>query len=373
LGEKLVKNIQTENKNNKVLTERLELEWSSIKYTFSKRSLVFFSFGMPIIGSLIYLFLNLSFNSWITEIFIKQVSYLLKLIFNIEANIVIIPDQITIYLPDPSHSGRVLTVCYGAEVISIFVGIILATPSSHSRKTGINMIWRKAKIIIVIILSTYLSYLIRMTLMLGFVNYGMPMHIIHDSSYYLITLVSFIIILYALRRFLPEFIISLHYIRYLISNKENNNPVNEKIKTKNNKIKELTIERKEIYYPLLGIAVCTSILYLVILFLSVYGQEIFYITVNPYKMIFPLLLALIFLISRYLLGMVKGLTKLELTIPILSLSLIGCLFFFISILAYFLVSDILNGLTFLIYVTSVIFIYGFFHKEVKNYLLIKIV
>jgi hypothetical protein len=365
LGEKLVKNIQTENKNNKVLTERLELEWSSIKYTFSKRSLVFFSFGMPIIGSLIYLFLNLSFNSWITEIFIKQVSYLLKLIFNIEANIVIIPDQITIYLPDPSHSGRVLTVCYGAEVISIFVGIILATPSSHSRKTGINMIWRKAKIIIVIILSTYLSYLIRMTLMLGFVNY--------DSSYYLITLVSFIIILYALRRFLPEFIISLHYIRYLISNKENNNPVNEKIKTKNNKIKELTIERKEIYYPLLGIAVCTSILYLVILFLSVYGQEIFYITVNPYKMIFPLLLALIFLISRYLLGMVKGLTKLELTIPILSLSLIVCLFFFISILAYFLVSDILNGLTFLIYVTSVIFIYGFFHKEVKNYLLIKIV
>jgi len=148
LGEKLVKNIQTENKNNEVLSERLELQWSGIKYTFSKRSLIFFSFGMPIFGSLIYLFLNLSFNSWVTVMFIKQISYLLDLIFNIEARVVINPDLIAIYLPNPSQSGRVLTSCYGAEVISIFIGIILATSSSHDRKPEMNLIWRKTKIII---------------------------------------------------------------------------------------------------------------------------------------------------------------------------------------------------------------------------------
>ncbi|GAG90045.1 unnamed protein product, partial [marine sediment metagenome] len=35
MGEKLVKNIQPENKNNEALPERLELQWSGIKYTFS--------------------------------------------------------------------------------------------------------------------------------------------------------------------------------------------------------------------------------------------------------------------------------------------------------------------------------------------------
>ena len=373
MGEKLVKNIQTENKNNEVLPERLELQWSGIKYTFSKCSLIFFSFGTPILGSLIFLFLNMSFNSWVTAMFIKQVSYLLDIIFNIETNVVINPDLIAIYLPNPSVSGIVLPVCYGAEVISIFIGIILATPSSRDPKPRINIIWRKTKIIILTILSTYLSYMFRMVLMLAFVNNGLPMHIIHDSSYYLITLISFIIILYILRKILPEFIISLHYIRYSISNKEINNPVIEtkKTKKKSNLIKKLTVERKELYYPLLGITVCTSILYVVILFLSFYGYGIFYITVNLYEMILPLLLALIFLISRYLFGVVKNSTKLDLILPILSLVLIVCLLFFLSILAYFLISDILNSITVVIYFTSVIFIYYFLHKEVKNYLLIK--
>ncbi len=214
-----------------------------------------------------------------------------------------------------------------------------------------------------------------MLLMLAFVHNGIPMHIIHDSSYYLITLISFIIILYVLRKILPEFIISLHYIRFLISNKEINNPGTEKIKTrkKSNVIKELTVKKKELYYPLLGTTVCTSILYAVCLFLSAYGYEIFYVIVNPYKMILPLLLALIFLINRYLLDIVKDFTKLNLIIPILFLILIVCLFFFISILAYFLVKDILNGITIAVYFTSVILIYWFFHREVKNYLLIKIV
>jgi len=377
LGEKLVKNIQTENENNEILPERLELQWSGIKYIFSNRSLIFFSFGMPILGGLVFLFLNMSYNSWITAMFIKQVSYFLDLIFNIEATVVINPDLIVIYLPDPSLSGRVLTVCYGAEVISIFIGIILATPSSHDRKPEMNIIWRKTKIIIITIFSTYLSHMFRMVLMLAFVHYGMPMHIIHDSSYYLITLVSFIIILYALRKILPEFIISLHYIRYSISNKEFNNLDTEKTKTKtktktkSNLIKELTVKRKDVYYPLFGITVCTSLLYVVSLFLYVDVYGIFYANINPYEMILPFLLALIILLSRYLLDMVKALTKLDLILPILTLILLVCLFFFISILADFLVSDILNSITVVIYVTSVIFIYYFFHKEVKNYLLIK--
>ncbi len=69
MGEKLVRNIQTEDKNNENLTERLELQWFGIKYTFSKRS-----FGMPLLGILIYLFLDMRFNSWITATFIKQIS-----------------------------------------------------------------------------------------------------------------------------------------------------------------------------------------------------------------------------------------------------------------------------------------------------------
>jgi len=328
---------------------------------------------MPILGILIYLFLNMSFNSWVTAMFSKQVSYVLDMIFNVEAMVYINPDSIIIYLPKPSFYGRVLTVCYGAEVISIFIGIVLSTPSSHNLKPKGNIIWRKIKIIIIIILSTYFSHMLRMVLMLAFVHYGMPMHIIHDSSYYLITLISFIIILYFLRKILPEFIISLNYIGYSISTKEINNPLTEKIKTKkeSNLRKEKAMERKEIYYPLLAITVCTSILYFIVLFLSFYGNSMFHITVNLYEMILPLLLALILLIGRSLLGVVKNLPKLDFKLPILSFVLTVCLFYFFSILAYFLTSDIFNYITVVIYVTTVIFIYYFFHKEVKNYLLIE--
>jgi len=80
---------------------------------------------MPILGILIYLFLNMSFNSWVTAMFSKQVSYVLDMIFNVEAMVYINPDSIIIYLPKPSFYGRVLTVCYGAEVISIFIVIVL--------------------------------------------------------------------------------------------------------------------------------------------------------------------------------------------------------------------------------------------------------
>ena len=373
MGENLVKNIQAEDENNQIRSQRLYLQWSDIKYTFSKRSLVFSYFNMLILGILIYLFLNMRFNSWVTATFIKQVSYLLDLIFNIEANMVVDPNLISIFLPNSSHSNRVMTVCYGAEVISIFVGIILATPSSHNNKPNINLIWRKTKIIIITIISTYLLYLIRMVLMLAFVQNGIPMHIIHDSSYYLITLISFTLILYSLRRFLPEFIISLHFIGYFILNKEVIIPAAEKINKKKNSnfIFDLTVEKKELYYPLLGITVCTSLLYIICLFLSVYGSEIFYINVNPIKMSLPFLLALVILVSRYLFDMIKLSLKINLTISILSLVLIVCLFFFISIIGYLLVSEVLFTITAVIYVTSVIFIYWFFHREVKDYLLIQ--
>ena len=207
---------------------------------------------MPVLGSLIYLFLNMSFNSWLTAIFIQNVSYLLELIFNIKPDLVIKTNEILINLPSLSYSCRVLPVCYGAQIISIFLGIILATPSSNYSKPKIKMIWRKTKMIIIIILSTYLSYMVRMVLMLAIVNNGMPMHIIHDSSYYFITLISFIIILYTIKKILPEFIISLHYIRYYISSKEIHNSFTEKVKTKkkSNIIKELTVQNKNVYYAL---------------------------------------------------------------------------------------------------------------------------
>lgn len=365
MGENLIKTIQTDDKNNGILPEKLEVQWLGIKYLFSKSSLLLFSFGMPILGILIFLFLNMSFNSWITEMFIKQVSYIMGLIFDVESIVSINPNIITIHLPIPSVTGRVLTVCYGAEVISIFIGIVLSTPSSQNLKPKLNIMWRKTMLSILIILSTYFSHMVRMILMLASVHYGMPMHITHDSSYYLITLISVVIILYFLRKILPEFFVSLNYIRYSISTTKINNPLTDKIKTKK-KSKELTVKRKEIYYPLVAITVCTSILYFIVLFLLSYRDNI-----NIYEITLPLLFALVLLIGRPLLGMLKNLPHFDYKLPILSFILIVCSFFFFSNLAYFLTRGILNYITVVIYITSVIFIYYFFHKEVKNYVLIE--
>ena len=310
---------------------------------------------MPILGAFIYFFLNMSFNSWVTAIFIKQVSYLLNLFFNIETNIFISSDKIVLSFPNSSFSGRVFPVCYGAQMISIFIGIILVTPSSNEPTANKNFIWRKVKIITITILSTYLLYLLRMWLMLAFIYNGVQSPIIHDSTYYLITLISFIIILYSFRKILPEFIIALHYIYYLISNKGITNNIfkKTKIQKKPNLIRDLTIERKEAYYPLLGITICTAILFAIGIFLNIYGIKLFYITINLYEMVLPLILAMIILITRYLFDMVN---KLKI---------------FISILTFYLGSDVLNGITIAIYFTSVFFIYYFFHKEVKIYLLIE--
>ena len=373
MGERLVKTFKNKKKSNAVGAKKLELKWMGKKYIFSKRSIIFFFFTIPLLSILIYLFLNMSFSRWVTVMFIKQVSYLLNLVFNFETTLVITPDQIIINLPDPSLSGSVLPVCYGAQMISVFSSIMLLTPSSRDNTPKLNIIWRKTKILIITIISTYYSYMFRMVMMLGLVHYGMPMHIIHDSSYYFVTLISFMIILYTFRKILPEFIVFLHYMRYSISNKEIDNSISKKVKIKkrSNLIIELTLQKKEIYYPLFGITVCTSILYAISLFLSVYGHIFFQIAIDPYEMMLPLLLALIFLTSQYLLDVVKESTKLELTLPVLSLILFICLFFFISISVLFFMSDILNGITIVIYFTSVMMIYYFFHEEVKNYLLIK--
>ncbi|MFX1380521.1 MAG: hypothetical protein ACFFA4_15655 [Promethearchaeota archaeon] len=305
--------------------------------------------------------------------FIKQVSYFMELIFNFKATIIITSDQIIINLPNPLLSGSVLPVCYGAQMISIFIGIILVTPSSHNYNPKLNIVRRKIIIIILTIISTYLLYLLRMVLMLGFAQYGIPMHVIHDSSYYFVTLISFIVILYIFRKILPEFIVFLHYIGYSISNRKICNSTTEKVnpKKRNNLIIELTVVKKEIYYPFLGVTVCTSILYIVSLFLYLYGNQFFHININLYEIILPLLLALYFLIRQYLLDIFKKSSNLKLIISVFVLVLIIVLLLFVLISIQFLINDILNIITIVIYYFSVIIIHFFFREEVKNYLLIE--
>ncbi|MFX1453023.1 MAG: hypothetical protein ACFFCM_19470, partial [Promethearchaeota archaeon] len=231
----------------------------------------------------------------------------MELIFNFKATILITSDKILINLPNPLLSGSVLPVCYGAQMISIFVGIILVTPFSHNHIPKLNLIGRKIIIILLTIILTYFLYMLRMVLMLGFVQYGIPMYIIHDSSYYSITLISFVVILYIFRKILPEFIVFLHYIGYSIYNREINESLTEKVNTKKQRtlIIELFVLKKEIYYPLLGVTVCTSLLYVISLFLSLYGNQFFQININLSEMILALLFALIFLISQYLLDVLK--------------------------------------------------------------------
>jgi exosortase/archaeosortase family protein len=196
------------------------IEFEGKKYVFSLNSLLILAIGAPLLGFLTYLFFDTEINYWLHETVVKQTVYFLNLFFNMGATADYAP--VGKYFWSFSIPGRspifFETFCTGIQAINIFVGVIVCTPHSKDKNTNKDIMWRKAKSLIVSSVIFYVVNIIRMLIQIYLYYIGYPWESIHVSISAASSFIAAIIVL-LLHKWIPEFIISIIYIGTLISNK----------------------------------------------------------------------------------------------------------------------------------------------------------
>jgi len=205
-------------KDNSKKNKRPIIEFEGKKYIFSVRSIILFAIGVPVSAYLIYLFFDLKLNFWLHEIVVKQTVFFLNLFFDMGASTgythvgkyyweFIVPERPPIGFE---------TFCTGVQAICVFAGIIIFTPHSHDSATNEDIIWRKAKALIVSSVIFYVVNIIRMLIQIYLYYIGYDWDDIHVSISAASSFIAAIIVL-LLHKWIPEFIISIIYTGTLIS------------------------------------------------------------------------------------------------------------------------------------------------------------
>jgi len=220
--------VQEENPKEKSKgSKRPVIEFENKKYEFSLNSLIIFAIGTPLLAVIIYFFFDIEAQFWLHEIVVKQTIFFLNLFFNMNVSTNYVPSGIyhfSFIFNSGSISGTPLgsiyfeTFCTGIQAICVFAGIIICTPHSKDKRTNSDIIWRKAKSLIMSSVIFYVVNIIRMLIQIELYYLGYPWESIHVSISAASSFIAAIIIL-LLHKWIPEFIISIIYIGTLISNK----------------------------------------------------------------------------------------------------------------------------------------------------------
>jgi exosortase/archaeosortase family protein len=193
--------------------KRPVIEFEGKKFIFSNTSLIIFAIGTPISAYLIYLFFDNQANYWLHEIVVKQTVFFLNLFFNMGATANYAP--VGKYFWSFGVPGRPSiffeTFCTGIQAICVFAGIIIFIPHSKDKETSKDIIWRKAKSLIISSAIFYVVNIIRMLIQIDLYHIGYPWDAIHVSISAASSFIAAIIIL-LLHRWIPEFIISIIYV-----------------------------------------------------------------------------------------------------------------------------------------------------------------
>ena len=194
------------------------IEFEGKKYVFPIYQIVLFAIGAPISAFYIYIFFDNVANYWLHEVVVKQTSYFLNLLFNMNSEAIFNPVgkyhwMFSIPSRDPIYFE---TFCTGVQAICVFAGVIIFTPHSKDRETSQDIVWRKVKSLIVSSLMFYIVNIIRMLIQLDLYYIGYRWEDIHYSISAASSFIAAIIIL-LLHKWIPEFIISIIYTGTLIS------------------------------------------------------------------------------------------------------------------------------------------------------------
>ncbi len=218
------KHVQEENLIEKSI--RPVIEFENKKYIFSLNSLIVLGVGTPLLAIIIYFFFDLEAQFWLHEVVVKQTIYFLNLFFDMNVSPSYIPSGEYHWSfnfagnidGDPLGSIYFETFCTGIQAICVFAGIIICTPHSKDKRTNKDIIWRKAKALIVSSIIFYVVNIIRMLIQIELYYLGYPWDSIHVSISAASSFIAAIIIL-LLHKWIPEFIISIIYIGTLINRK----------------------------------------------------------------------------------------------------------------------------------------------------------
>jgi exosortase/archaeosortase family protein len=196
------------------------IEFEGKKYVFSINSILILAIGAPLMGYMTYLFFDVEINYWLHETVIKQTVYFLNLFFNMGADAIYYPvGKFHWSFSIPGRSSIYFeTFCTGIQAINIFVGVIVCTPHSKDKNTNKDIIWRKAKSLIISSVIFYLVNIIRMLIQIYLYYIGYPWESIHVSISAASSFIAAIIVL-LLHKWIPEFIISIIYAGTLINKK----------------------------------------------------------------------------------------------------------------------------------------------------------
>ena len=217
--------VQEENPKEK--STRPVIEFEDKKYLFSLNSLIIFGIGTPLLAVIIYFFFDVEAQFWLHEIVVKQTIFFLNLFFDMNVSTSYAPSGIyhfSFIFNNGNINGVPLgsiyfeTFCTGIQAICVFAGIILCTPHSKDKRTNKDIIWRKAKSLIMSSVIFYVVNIIRMLIQIELYYLGYPWDSIHVSISAASSFIAAIIIL-LLHKWIPEFIISIIYIGTLISRK----------------------------------------------------------------------------------------------------------------------------------------------------------
>ena len=194
------------------------IEFEGKKFIFSNVSLIAFAIGAPISAYLIYLFFDNEANYWLHELVMKQTVFFLNLFFNMGATANYAP--VGKYFWSFGVPGRSSiffeTFCTGIQAICVFAGIIIFIPHSKDKETSKDIIWRKAKSLVISSAIFYAVNIIRMLIQIDLYYIGYPWESIHVSISAASSFIAAIIIL-LLHKWIPEFIISIIYVGTLFS------------------------------------------------------------------------------------------------------------------------------------------------------------
>ena len=202
------------------------IEFENKKYIFSLNSLLILGVGTPLLAIVIYFFFDIEAQFWLHEIVVKQTIYFLNLFFDMSVSTSYMPSGIYHWSfnfdgninGDPLGSIYFETFCTGIQAICVFAGIIICTPHSKDKRTSKDIIWRKAKSLIMSSVIFYVVNIIRMLIQIELYYLGYPWDSIHVSISAASSFIAAIIIL-LLHKWIPEFIISIIYTGTLINRK----------------------------------------------------------------------------------------------------------------------------------------------------------
>jgi len=213
-------NNSLKNNNTSLFKNRPIIEFEGKKYVFSIRSILILAIGAPILSFATYLFFDTEANYWLHEIVVTQTVFFLNLLFNMNASAKYNPDGKYHWSFVIPGRGEIFfeTFCTGIQAIVVFFGIILCTPHSLDRATNEDIVWRKAKALVISSLIFYVVNIIRMVIQIYLFYIGYAWVDIHYSISAASSFVAAIIVL-LMHKYIPEFIISIIYTGTLISKK----------------------------------------------------------------------------------------------------------------------------------------------------------